>query len=71
MWLIPGILQTQWHISTETHQPRGRAEWRAHDPRALTNTNDGEISAPTAVPEMSLSVAPREGSRSPPSSVAC
>ena len=28
------------------------------EPRYLTNTNDGETSAPTAVPQMSLTVTP-------------
>ncbi|CAK9087825.1 unnamed protein product [Durusdinium trenchii] len=53
MWLLPTLMQTQWYIATQESSG------------SLTNTNDGEISAPTAVPQMSLSVS-RVVSRSPP-----
>jgi len=52
-WILPTIMQTQWYLATE------------HPDQYLTNTNDGEISALTAVPQMSLSITPSV-SRSPP-----
>ncbi|CAL1135461.1 unnamed protein product [Cladocopium goreaui] len=52
-WVLPTMMATEWYVATE------------HETGYLTNTNDGETSAPTAVPQMSLTVTP-EVSRSPP-----